>query len=192
MTFASDKFAAATSDDAATPGSVYRAFEHQREELTNLASFLTGSGELADVCLIDAYDLCLENGNSWEGSLDSKVRRATFQSAMDLQAPMLAALRPIYSKRHCPHGQHAPVSPEVLTILTSQVPRALVRLDVMCRFALVLRASQDYSPEESAIVLGVSREVLEAVYCSALRALSEFADELLELRDEGASPEVWD
>lgn len=185
MTFLNET---AAIDDRSAPGDVYRAFDNHREELTWLASFLMADRELADVCLLDAYEQSIRHNVIFKESPERWARRAIIHSALEIQQSRLSTLWPIYLRRGCPHEHHASLAPELLKLLTSQAPRALLRLDVLCRFALALRGSEDYSASESAMILGISRDAFDAAYCAALNTLNQFAAEILEMCDE-AEPE---
>lgn len=170
--------------NVSAPKNVRQAFDEQREELIWLASFLLAAPELVDVCIVDAFEICLRDGAALGESPKHWAQRAIVRSALEMQQYRIAMLSPIYQRRRgCSHGQHASMSPEALELLTTRSPQALVHIDALCRFALVLCGIENYSATECANILGVSRQAVDAAYCAGLQSLNWLADELLQAWD---------
>jgi DNA-directed RNA polymerase specialized sigma24 family protein len=159
---------------------IYRAFNGQREELTWLASFLLANQELVDVCFLDAFEISIQRKIVFREAPTYWARRAVIQSAISMQESRIATLATIYQRHDCSHRQHASIAPEALKLLVSQSPERVLRMDVLCRFALALRGVEQYSANQSAAILGVSRTAIDAAYCAGLLALKQFAEDVLQ------------
>lgn len=163
----------------ATGEEVREAFREQREELAWLAVFLTADSELAKVCLVDAFALATTPKDVFAESLDRWTRRCTIRSAIEMQQSRIALLATAHECAPYAHGDHAPLSPIVLDLLYETPEEVALRLDVLCRAALVLRGIERYSLINSAFILGVSRTAVEAAYCAALQELEILGCETL-------------
>ena len=147
------------------------AFDEHKEELTWLAEFLTGEELTATACLIDARHLTANADDIFEECLWSWVRRATIQSAVDFERVRIAQLSSVYESGVCAHGQHASLGPETVEFIVRESDLIRARLDALCRFVLILCGIEHRSTASAAVLLGVSKGVVEAAYCTALEAL---------------------
>lgn len=166
------------------PEMIYLAFDEERDELIWLASFLLANEKLIGVCFLDAFEICLRGKAASRESAIRSSRRAVIESAFEMQQSRVAVLSTIYQRRGCSHEQHESISSELLKLLTAQSPEALLRLDVLCRFALALRGVEEYSATESASILGISLAALESAYCAGQEALHQLAHGLLQVCDD--------
>jgi DNA-directed RNA polymerase specialized sigma24 family protein len=163
----------------ATGEEVREAFREHREELAWLAVFLTADEELAKVCLVDAFALAIMPKDVFARSLERWTRRCTIGSALEMQHSRIALLARVYECAPYARQDHAAVSPIVLDLLYETPEEVALRLDALCRAALVLRGIERYSPIDSAHILGVSRTAVEAAYCVALQELEILGCETL-------------
>jgi len=146
-------------------------FSEYREELEWLANFLTGDKKVAEACVIDACAMAEAERRHFEGWPLEWARLATMRSAVEIQQRRIAELSSAYMRRPCIHGGHRALLQESIDLLV-EASRALVgRLDVLCRFVLVLCGLEELSADEAALVLGVDRASVEGAYCSAIRWL---------------------
>lgn len=169
---------------------IYRAFNGQRDELTWLALFLLASEELVDVCFLDAFEISIQRKIVFREAPTYWARRAVIQSAISMQESRIATLATIYQRHGCSHGQHASIAPEALRLLVSQSPERVLRMDVLCRFALALRGAEQYSANQSAAILGVSRKAIDGAYCAGLLALKQLAHDVLQTCEEDTDEEA--
>ncbi len=155
----------------ATGEEVRQTFREHREELAWLAVFLTGNAELAKVCVVDAFAHATMPNDVLAQSLERWARDCTVRSAIEMQQSRIALLASVYECAPYAHGDHGPVSPVVLDLLYDRPEEVALRLDALCRAALVLRGIERYSITDSALVLGVSRTAVEAAYVAGLEIL---------------------
>jgi DNA-directed RNA polymerase specialized sigma24 family protein len=168
----------------ATASDVGRVFTDYRQELEWLALFLTGDEKLVEACLVDARTLATTENQVFEEWLEHWARRATINSAAGMQQSRIRQLAATYERRPCLHGEHGPLPSESAELLKLRSPVLTSRLDVLCRFALVLRGIERYSTLESALMLGVGKVSLEAAYCAALESVTTLECELIDQLDE--------
>jgi hypothetical protein len=116
-----------------------RAFAGDRkEELRQLAAFLTGNKELAKTCMINACALAVTYNQVFLDWLDHWARRATIISAARLSQAQITQLGASYEQYSCPHSQHPLLTLEEIELLTTERDIVASRLDLLCRFALVM------------------------------------------------------
>ena len=152
----------------ATGEEVRTAFREHKEELEWLAVFFTASAELAEVCVVDAFALATAPSDVVAESLDRWTRCCTIRSAIEMQQSRISLLATVYERAPYAHGDYAPIAPVALDLLYERPEEVALRLDVLCRAALVLRGIEGYSSTDAALMLGVSRTAVEAAYCAAL------------------------
>ncbi len=158
---------------------IRRAFGEHLEEVEWLALFLTAGEELATACIVDACALATTPNDVFVQPVGCWMRGCTLRSAIEMQHVRIAQLASIYERRPCPHGQHAPLAWDVLDFLYERPAEVALRIDVLCRAALVLLGIEGYSATEAARILGVSETAVEAAYCAALQALEILSCEAL-------------
>jgi hypothetical protein len=162
-----------------TAEEVRMAFTEHPEDLEWLAVFLTADKQLAEVCMADACVLATAANDVSVLCLEPWTRRCTIRSAIEMQHFRLMQLAAIYERTPCTHRNHIPLAPAVLDLLYEGPEKVGPRLDTLCRAVLVLRGIEGYSPNESALILGVSPIAVEAAYCAALRSLQILSCQLL-------------
>lgn len=158
---------------------IRRAFGEHLEKLEGLALFLTSNEELATVCMADACALATTPNDVFVQPVGCWMRSCTLRSVIEMQHVRVAELARIYERKVCRHHEHAPLASGVLDLLYERPEELGLRIDVLCRAALVLRGMEGYSPTESARVLGVSETAVEAAYCAALESLEILTCEML-------------
>ena len=150
---------------------IRETFTEHGQELEWLAEFLTGDEMMASVCVIDASILTEgENGKSQEW-LWPWPREATIRSALDVERVRIAQLSSVYDRYDCVQREHAPLPLEMLEFVVRESDVIRLRLDTICRFALVLCGIGNRRSSEVALLLGVSEHAVEAAYLAALQSL---------------------
>lgn len=147
------------------------AFIENNQALTWLAEFLTGDEMIASACVIDACNLTerqYEIGQEWSWNW---ARNATIHSALDFQRSRIAQLSPVYDREVCMHEYHAPLSQDMIGFVASESDAIRHRLDVLCRFVLILCGVERRPPGEAALLLGISKHAVDVAYCAALDSL---------------------
>ena len=145
------------------------AFAEHEEELTWLASFLTGNDAVAEACVIDACAIAQNFSEALGDRLEVSPTFATIYSVLQIHESRIAELSPLYESRgYCTHEQLPAASVEFI-VMNSDVIRC--RLDTLCRFALVMCGIEKCPLAEAAQWLGISQLAVEAAYCAALESL---------------------
>ena len=160
-----------TSLRIASAEEIRTAFIENQQALTWLAEFLTGDEMIASACVIDACNLTqrqYEIGQEWSWAWP---RNATIHSALDIQRSWISQLSPVYDRGGCIHEHHAPLSQDMIGFLASESDVIRHKLDVLCRFVLILCGVEERSPCEAARLLGISKHAVDVAYCAALDSL---------------------
>lgn len=160
-----------TSSRIASAEEIRTAFIENSQALTWLAEFLTGDEMIASACVIDAWALTetqYEIGQLW---LWTWPRDATIHSAIDIQRSRIAQLSPMYDRGGCIHKYHAPLSQDMIGFVASESDAIRHKLDVLCRFVLILCGVEQRPSGEAAVLLGISKHAVDVAYCAALESL---------------------
>jgi hypothetical protein len=121
--------------DTETVGGV---FSEYHGELEWLASFLSGDEQIGAACVIDACALAESENPGFQGWLLEWARLATIRSTVQIQQRRIAQLSPAYVHHGCTHGGHPALSADSVERLVEESRWIIRRLDVLCRFALVI------------------------------------------------------
>jgi hypothetical protein len=154
--------------DTETVGGVFSGY---REELEWLGSFLTGDEQIGAACVIDACALAESKNPGFQGWLLEWARLATIRSAVQIQQRRIAQLSFAYMQHRCIHGGHPALSADSVERLVEESSWIMRRLDVLCRFALVICGIEKRSAQQAASLLGVDRTSVEGAYCTAIKCL---------------------
>ena len=160
-----------TSSGIAGAEEIRTAFIENKQALTWLAEFLTGDEMIASACVIDACNLTereYEIGQEWFWTWS---RNATIHSALDIERSRIAQLSPVYDHGGCIHEHHAPLFQDMIGFVASESDTIRHKLDVLCRFVLILCGVEQRPPCEAARLLGISRHAVDVAYCAALDSL---------------------
>ena len=137
-----------------------------------LTVFLNGDDRLADAFIVDACSIAQTQTPDFHEWLVHWAARATVGSALQVQHASIVELAPEYEKSEPVHGEHPPLSAEYFRMLIEKSEVIYARLDVLCRFVLVMRGIGKYSCVEVATQLGVSPGAVERAYCVAFDTLA--------------------
>jgi len=166
---------------------VGNVFSQHREELEWLANFLTGDEITAAACVIDASALVESENPGFQEWLSEWTCLATIRSAVQIQQRRIAQLASTYKQRLCIHGGHAALSSDWREILVEESNLLIARLDVLCRFALVICGLEKRSAHEAALLLGVDTRSVEGAYCAALKFLEVIGCEQFQRQNDSAA-----
>ena len=97
--------------------------------------------------------------------------RATLRSALQMQRADVAELAPTHERFEGVDEKRSPLSPEDLQLLIEESDALRARLDILCRFVLVMHGIAKESCEEVAAQLGVSQSAVQRAYCVAFDTL---------------------
>lgn len=159
------------SSGIASAEEIRSAFIENNQALTWLAEFLIGDKMIASACVIDACTLMervYEIGQEW---LWTWQRDATIHFALDIQRSRIAQLSPVYDHGGGIHKHHAPLSQDMIGFVASESDAIRHKLDVLCRFVLILCGVEQRPPGEAALLLGISKHAVDIAYCAALEFL---------------------
>ncbi len=160
-----------TRSELAIPEEIRRAFTSHREELKWLAGFLTGDNEVADACVIDASVSPVAQSGVYQEQLSRWMRLATISSAIEIQQLRVTQLAAVYERRDCVHRQPPQLPLEWVEFMVAESDLVQSRLDVLCRFALIMCGIEKCSSTEAARLLGISTHAIEAAYGAAVESL---------------------
>ncbi len=167
--------------------SIGRVFNQHREELEWLANFLTGDELIAAACVIDASALAESENPGFQEWLSEWTCLATIRSAVQIEQRRIAQLASAYKQRPCMHGGHTALSSDWREILVEESNVLIARLDVLCRFALVICGLEKRSAHEAALLLGVDPTSVEGAYCTAMKFLEVIGCEQFQRQNDFAA-----
>lgn len=154
------------------------AFSVQREHLLWLAQVVTGDGELASKCCVDARRLSKGSSGMFRDWLLQWARVATVRSAVECVREGIGEHAAQYETSRCPHGGHASFTLEELEWLGEvEVSTLISELDSFARAVLVVRGVQGAAIQECALTLGASRSAVMSAHCHILRWLTRLGEQ---------------
>jgi len=155
----------------ATVDDIRKVFGDYHNALRWLAVFLIGDEKIADACIVDACNIAQTRGPIFHEWLVEWAARATVRCVFQSQRVQIAQLAPEYEKNEPGYERHSPLSAECFRLLIHNYELIQARLDVLCRFVLVLRGIGKDSYEAVAAQLGISRIAGERAYSVAYDTL---------------------
>jgi hypothetical protein len=155
----------------ATADDIRNVFGDYHNALHWFAVFLTADEKLADACIVDACTIAETQTPTFHEWLVHWAARATVRCALQRQRVVIAELVPEYEKRARVDTERSPLSAEHFRLLIENSEDIQARLDVLCRYVLVLRGIAKDSFEKVAAQLGMSRSAVQRAYCVACDAL---------------------
>ena len=154
-----------------TADDICKTFGDYHNLLRWLAVFLAGDEKLADACIVDACTIAEVQTPDFHEWLIHWAARATVGCALHRQHANIVELATKYEKSEPGHLRHPALSREYFLSLVKNSQDIHARLDVLCRFVLVLRGIANDSYDKVAGQLGISRSAAEGAYCVALDTL---------------------
>ncbi len=164
-------------------------FRQNREELEWLANFLTGDEKIAEACIVDACAQAESESPSLEKWSSTWASKSTICSAAQVQQQRITQLSCAYVECRCIHGGHTALSSDWYDILIEESSVVFARLDIFCRFALVICGLEKRSANEAALLLGVHPASVEGAYCTAIKCLEVISCEQFQRQNDFAV--VW-
>lgn len=156
----------------ATADDIRNFFGDYHNTLHWLAFFLIGDEKLADACILDACTIAQTQTPIFHEWLIHWAARATLGCALQRQHAVVEELAPEYEKSEPLHGDHPPLSPKYFRMLVENSEDIRARLDVLCRFVLIMHGIAKDSYEGVASQLGISQSAVERAYCVAFDTLN--------------------
>jgi hypothetical protein len=160
------------SHRCATADDIRNVFGDYHNVLRWLAVFLIGDEKLADACIVDACTIAQTQTPIFHEWLVYWAARATLRCAFQRQHAAIAELAPEYEKGEPVEVELPPLSAEYFRLLIKNSEDIRARLDVLCRFALVIRGIAKDSYGQVAAQLGSSRSAVERAYCIGFDTLN--------------------
>jgi DNA-directed RNA polymerase specialized sigma24 family protein len=155
----------------ATADDIRKVFGDYHNVLHWLALFLVGDMEVADGCVVDACAIAQTQTSLFHEWLVHWAARATLRCALQIQHSQIAEIASEYGNREPVYPKHLPLTAEHFQRLIENSEAVHARLDVLCRFVLVLHGIARDSCDQVAAQLGVSQNTVERAYCIALETL---------------------
>lgn len=155
----------------ATVDDIRNVFGDYHNALHWLAIFLIGDEKLAAGCIVDACTIAQTQTPTFHEWLTHWAARATVRCAFQRQRTRIAELAPEYEKSEPSQRERPPLSAEYFRLLVKNSEDIHARLDILCRFVLVIRGIAKDSYGEVAAQLGISRSAVERAYCVAFDTL---------------------
>lgn len=172
----------ASSSPIASTQDVRAAFREYTKELTWLAGFLTDDETMAPACVAEVYEVTNSNDDEIRYvCVEAWPREATLLSALELKWARIAELSSVYAREDETGQQHLPLSEEKIELVVRESDVIRRRLDSLCRFVLILCGVERRSAGEAAVLLGISKHVVEVAYSRVLEVLEvTYCEEFLE------------
>jgi membrane protein DedA with SNARE-associated domain len=143
-----------------------------------LTVFLNGDEKLADACIVDACPIAQTQTPDFHEWLVHWAARATVGCSLHLQHARILELAPEYEKSELAHEEHPPLSADYFRLLIKESDCIHARLDVLCRFVVVMRGIAKYSCVEVSTQLGISPGAVERAYCVSFDSLDLASSEV--------------
>ena len=156
----------------ATAADVRDTFGDYHNVLRWLTNFLISDNSGSDVYIVDAGGLTESPTPDFHDWLVRWAARATVRNVLRSQRERIAELAVEYENKPAAHQDQPPLSVEQFHALIKNSERIHAELDILCRFALVIRGIAREPVEEVAAQLGISRAAVEGAYCIAYDTVS--------------------
>ncbi len=154
----------------ATADDIRKIFADYHDVLHWLACFLVGETH-APACVIDACNIAERQGPVFHEWLVHWAAHATLRCALQMQRDEIAAVARGYEEFGRVHTKRSLLSPEDLQVLADESDLLATRLDVLCRFVLIMHGIAKESCEDIAGQLRVTPTAVERAYCVAFDTL---------------------
>ena len=160
-------------DRYATVADIRGVFGDYHNALRWLALFLIGDEQSADACIVDACTVAQSQAPTFHEWLIHWGALATLRCAFHRQGASIAELASQYEQREPVQKERPPLSAEHFRVLVEYSEDIYARLDVLCRFVLVMRGIAKDRSEEVAAKLRISSATVERAYLLAFDVLEE-------------------
>lgn len=154
-----------------TEDDMRKVFGDYHNLLRWVAAFLIEDDKPTDACVIDACTIAEAQTPVFHEWLVHWGARATVARALRGQRAEIAELAHQYEQGEPVRRKYPPLSAEYFLLLVKNFEEIRNRLDVLCRFVLVLRGIAMASYDQVTTQLGISRNAIELAYCVAFDTL---------------------
>ena len=155
----------------ATADDVRNTFGDYHNVLHWLTNFLVEDDAARDGYIVDAAGLTETPTPDFHDWLVQWAARATVRNVLQSERDRITELAKAYEQKPADHPDHPALSVEQFRLLINNSEQIRLRLDVLCRFILLIRGIAKEPIEEVAAQLGISREAVEHAYCVAFDAV---------------------
>ena len=172
---------------------IQAAFADRRDYLYWIALLITGDGALADLAVVNASALSANYSSVFRDWLIGWATYATVRAAVREVRDLISASASYFADSFTEPCDDEVLSDDQIASLRQMDPREIiVALDPLARSALVLRGIQHASIVDCALLLDLSRSIVTAAYCQALRWNEERGGSHRALEKEGrAGLSTW-
>ena len=169
------------------------AFADQRDYLYWIALLITGDGALADLAVVNASALSANYSSVFRDWLIGWATYATVRAAVREVRDLISTSASYLADSFTEHCDDNVLSDDHIASLRHMDPREIIAaLDPLARSALVLRGIQQASIADCALLLDLSRSIVTAAYCQALRWNEERVGAHRELeKEDRAGLSTW-
>lgn len=155
----------------ASANDIRKVFHEHRVELQWLAYFITGDRAVAEACITDACALSESRSSVFVEWLLTWARHASVHSAIETQRERIKQLTVLYNQPAFIRQVHESLSKDWVELVIEDSDALIVKLDVVCRSALVICGIQGKSVADAAVMLGICKGGVQAAYRKALDGL---------------------
>jgi DNA-directed RNA polymerase specialized sigma24 family protein len=149
---------------------IQSAFADRRDYLYWIALLITGDGVLADLAVVNASALSANYSSVFRDWLIGWATYATVRAAVREVRDLISTSASYFADSLTEPCDDDVLSDDQIASLRHMDPREIVAaLDPLARSALVLRGIQHASIADCALLLDLSRSIVTAAYCQALR-----------------------
>src|SRR6478609_721951 len=145
----------------ATVDDIRKVFGDYHNVLHWLALFLIGDMRLAEACVVDACSIAETQAALFHEWLIQWAARATLRCALQIQHSQIAEIASEYENRGAVYARRLQLTAEHFQRLIENSKEVHDRLDVLCRFVLVLHGIAKDSCDQVAAQLGVSQNTVD-------------------------------
>lgn len=156
---------------AATEDDIRQLFGEYHNLLRWLGAFLIREEEFTDDYVIDACTIADKQGPEFHEWLVHWAARATVTGLFEKQQGEISKLASKYEQGDPAQVKHAPLSPGQASSLVKNSKVLCARLDLLCRFVLVLHGLGKLSYDDVSMQLRVGRSAVGNAYALAVHTL---------------------
>lgn len=153
----------------ATAGDFCRIFKEEMTDLYSLALMLAADAEKAEQLFVSGLDDCASSNPVFKEWASSWARRTIVKNAVRLIAPQPASPKRVLNTVVASEAKN-----QSLPELPAEIS-AVVGLSPLERFAFVLSVLEGYSDQDSALLLGCTRQALIAARVRAEQQIARTA-----------------
>jgi len=159
-------------NDRCTENDYRTLFATSVEELRWLCYTLTGDDSLSDKAMDAALEQSLKGASRvFREWMLSWARRLIIRFCIGAVRPAASFSQGTYRKSHAESSVNADDVSAILDLPSDRLQKKLLELDPLPRFVFVLRAIEEYSRRDAALLLDIDDRSCEFAYSRAVQAL---------------------